>query len=255
MESKIIKFGAIIRSIEERTEGLCYDAVSQHLKKNDIHVIRNVYPFSNVVKQMMLLASVHSYDWYIGVDADIVLCNNWFNMINGFLYLNDIDSYYKIDFQLQDRFVNNTHIYGVHLYNGKYALDMLNALEKTKDTSKPEGNIRHRINAKFMNSTYGRIGYHGYEQYYRDIYRRFAIRSFRNKEDVKRYNLFKVHDDDNFVGFMGWHYGVQKGESVLKLLNAKNSKLASEFGYKEKSELTKSLGEFYEDRGKEDKSF
>lgn len=242
-----MRFGAIIRSFGERTKWLCHDSIINRLPEKNIHFIKNVFPFSEVVEQMIVLASEKGYDWYIGVDADIVLVPDWLKRIENTLReIKDIDSYYKIDFQLKDKFVNNTLIYGLHLYNGKYNKQMFDILKTTKNTSKPEGNIRHKINAKFINLVSGPIGYHGYEQYYRDIYSRFAIRSFRNVEDIQRYNLFEDKDEDNVVGYKGWKYGLKNKESILSLLDANNRITASKFGYKEKKDLLNiGLEEFY----------
>jgi hypothetical protein len=242
-----MKFGAIIRSVGERTEQLCFESVNSVLPKSNISVVKDVYPFSEAVKRMIVFAKERVYDWYIGVDADTVLVPNWLEMIESTLdNIRDIGFYYKLDFQLQDKFVRNKYIYGLHLYNGRYNDKMLKILEETKDTSKCEGNIRHKISAKFVNLNSGPIGYHGYEQYYREIYNRFAVRSFRNPEDRQRYNLFKVNDKDNSVGWEGWWYGLKNKDTVLRLLDARNKILSSEFGYKEKLPLKMELEEFYE---------
>jgi len=243
-----MKFGVIVRSICERTEQLCFKSIKLAVPQKDVYVIRNAFPFSEAVRQMLIVAKKKRYDFFVSVDADTVLAPNWLRVIRKTLQeITDIDLYYKLDFQLQDRFVTNTLIYGLHLYNGKYIDKMLKILSKTRDSSKPEGNIRHKIDAKFTNVASGHpIGYHGYEQYYREIYNRFAVRSFRNPEDRRRYKLFKVNDEDNSVGWKGWIYGLKHKDTVLNLLDARNKILSSEFGYKEKSKLEMELKEFYE---------
>lgn len=246
-----MKFGAVIRSSGERTEHLCIESVKGCLSDDVVHVIRGVTPFSETVKQMLLLSMKNKYDWYIGIDADVVLTPNWTDMVNtvleGKLSLEyPLNNYYKIEFQLQDKFVLDKYIFrGLHLYNSQYNQQMLNILERTKGSSKPEGNIRHKIGAKFFNVFLEYIGYHGYEQYYRDIFNRFVLRSLRNREDIDRYKLFKTNDEDNVMGRKGWDYGIAHKKEVLKVLDAKNKISISNTGYTEKVPLAMSLKEFY----------
>ena len=62
---KNIRFGVIIRSIEERTESLCYDSCVTFLPKDNIQIVRNIYPNFRAYIEMFRIAIDQKYDWYL----------------------------------------------------------------------------------------------------------------------------------------------------------------------------------------------
>ena len=68
-----MKFGIFIRSVGERTEKLCIEACKQSLDSSKIHLIKNYYPAHKAYAKMFRMADELGYDWYLGLDADVIL--------------------------------------------------------------------------------------------------------------------------------------------------------------------------------------
>lgn len=239
-----MKIGAIIRSVGERTERLCYESVAQYMPEKNIHIVKNMYPFAKAVGRMIDIAIEEKFTWFLGLDADVVLKPGWMSIANGYVLQEDIEQYYMLDFLLVDRFVKK-RIPGVHFYNGLFNMQMKEALAKVKDTNKPEGNIRHKIGApRFQTPEY--IGYHGFQQYYRDIYNRFVIRAGRNPEYIKKHSLFQgILDQEEMVGLAGWQYGCMYRDKIIRMLDARNKIDINVKRFEEIGEMDMSLEDFY----------
>jgi hypothetical protein len=234
-----VKIGCIIRSVGERTESLCVESAKQFLSEENVHLIRNVKPFSLAVKKMLDIAEDSEYDWYFGLDADIVLVEGWMDKVK--IVLEEMKGeYYRVDFPIYDRFLPTT-TYGVHFYDNRYTKEVKKILETTKSDNKPEGNIRHKMSAPCYNEPDLILGYHGYHQYYRDIFSRFALRYQRDRRYVRRYKIFDKMDKEKEIAKKGWEFA--KGNKI-DFNNAENRTL---YNGEEIGDLDLSLEEFYKE--------
>jgi len=220
-----MEFGVFIRSISERTEKLCIEACKQSMDFSRIHLIRNCYPAYKAYGKMFRMADKLGYDWYLGLDADVVLKKDWCKIaMDKIEEIKDRD-YFNFSFAIQDKFLGIIDR-GNHFYNGEYAKKALWILEnKTKHTLKSESyisryvskNMPEKKTVHFQNIV---IGYHGYEQYYKDIFYRFWLRRKRGDNVSKYKNLFKdnskiKNDKDFLVAKLGYEH---EPESIFKWL-------------------------------------
>jgi hypothetical protein len=216
-----MKIGCIIRSVGERTENLCIDSVEQYI--SDVNIIKNVSPFHKAVDQMFEYAAKQDWDWYIGLDADVILAPGWYDTLVN--YLTHLEgNVFRIDFQIKDKFVDPL-LWGVHVYNNTHTSLLRDVLKKTTHLNKPESAIVHqlRTHAKAINATGILLGYHGYHQYKKDIFNRFALRATRNPEWLEKYKLFKHYDEDTAIGKQGWKYG-RKNIKKIDFMDYNNKK-------------------------------
>jgi hypothetical protein len=200
-----MNIGCIIRSVGERTEKLCIDSVKRHLAEDSIHMIRNVKPFSSALDRMFEIAIENDYDWYFGLDADVILVKDWLDKLNTVVSNLDRDCY-RIDFPVKDRFLDKITYAGTHFYNHRFTREAQKMLERTRNDNKPEGNIRHLMSQKEHLEKDVCLGYHGFEQYRRDIFARFALRYKRDSRYVKRHRIFREMDEEKEVAKAGWEY-------------------------------------------------
>ena len=101
-----MNFGVFVRSIGERTERLCLEACYQCLPRENVHLLKDYYPSYNVYRAMFSGAKRHRYDWYMGLDADVILEPNWIQRVEEKIELLSAKSeVYKFTFKLHDRFV------------------------------------------------------------------------------------------------------------------------------------------------------
>jgi len=203
-----MKFGIFIRSVGERTENLCLQScLSSNIDREHIHIIKNFIPATKAYERMFHLANQFRYDYYLGIDADIILKNDWYEILSQTISKIHNDDYFVFSFYIIDKFLGRIDR-GNHFYFGKYthkALEVLNA--NTCNTLKPESYLVNFINAK--TDVFDEvIGYHGYEQYYQDIFYRFWLQYKRNHSDQIRIQLFVdkyANDNDYKVARAGWN--------------------------------------------------
>ena len=207
-----IRFGVIIRSIGERTEGLCYDSCLKAIPKEHIHIVKNYYPSYRAYIEMFRIAIDQQYDWYLALDADTVLCPNWLSLIADKISNYGDSKLFCFGHSVKDKFLG-TIDRGNHCYNGIYSKKAIDGVLKSiKHTLKPEGGIKYNIEGIYVKRFSEQlIGYHGYEQYYKDIYYRFWNRRRRKPSQElkklinKNLNNNQDYDRENEVGLLGWN--------------------------------------------------
>ena len=231
-----MNIGCIIRTVGERTVGLCFDSVRESLPEQDIHIVRNAKPFSSALDQMLDIVDENNYDWYWGLDADVVLKDGWYDDVQKYTHLDA----YRVDFPIIDRFVGK-EIYGSHFYNGKYTDEVREHLEVTRNTNKPEGNIRHKMSNPEVLAK-DTVGYHGFMQYHRDIFSRFALRYKRDKNFVRYHRIFKEMDSEKEVAQSGWEYAKKND---VDFMNSDNKSIYYSYYDKDIEPLEINLVEFY----------
>lgn len=203
-----MKFGVFIRSIGERTEDICYQAVNVWVPKENIHVIKNVSPSYLAFNEMFKQAKEQEYDWFVGLDADVVLSERWMDIIRReLLKMGDgKENMFKITFQVRDRITGEILNRGIHLYNGRFVNEALEGMEvvmqaakypmiyrligKKKFYVKPESSLagivreRYHLDARELSIL---MGVHGLEQYYHEIFRQFVTRRQRDETYLNTY--------------------------------------------------------------------
>jgi len=235
-------FGVIVRSTRERTEKLCIKSVGR--ETDDIAVLRNACPFAEAVRTMMKVAEIRKWDKYLAIDADVVLIKGWHKSIKE--RMDKVENFYKMIFLVVDRFIPENIYRGIHLYNSTFHGNIIMALSHTYYTSKPEGNMRHIISNPQI-ACKDILGYHGFEQWHKDIFNRFALRAIRNPEYIKKYKIFDGKLDlEHEIAKAGWEYGIKHKKEIGRVLDARQKIGIEQFGFKEIDSLKISLKEFYQ---------
>jgi len=161
---------------------------------------------------MFEIAIEKKYDWFLALDADTILSPDWLTTIANNINQYGSDDLFVFGHSVKDKFLDIIDR-GNHCYNGKYSSQALKVVKKSINTSlKPEGSIKNNIKNIHVRRFHKQIiGYHGYEQYYKDIYYRFWNRH-RRKPSKELINLIKNRlnanyktDKDCRVGLMGWN--------------------------------------------------
>ena len=75
------KLGIIITSVDEKLESQCIENFKT-INKNNIHLVKNVYPAIAAFKKVCEIAIMHKYDFIFNIDADVLLFNEWLDIIN-----------------------------------------------------------------------------------------------------------------------------------------------------------------------------
>ena len=107
-----MKLGIYIRSIGERTEKLCLESCRQCVPDKDIHLLKNYFPSYNVYKEMFKRAMKTDYDWFLGLDADVVLAPNWYEKIQKRLPRIEVEKVFQFLFPCMTLFMTRLFIAG-----------------------------------------------------------------------------------------------------------------------------------------------
>ena len=243
---KKLTIGAIIRTAGERTLKLCIDSVLQHILKKNIVTVMEA-PFTAAMKKCVEIAKRKGWDKYLMIDADLILTKNWRDIVEPFLG-KETYGVYEHDFDVQDRFIGKTQK-GIYLVNSKYDSLRMEMLEQTKDMTKPEGSIRHLMGKEGIDFSHAGddiIGYHGFNQYKKDIFNTFALRALRNKDYIERYKLFKGKlSKEERVARAGWKFGQSHPEMLKDFMDFTKKVDTEKMGWKEYDEVDYSLNMFY----------
>jgi hypothetical protein len=251
-----LKIGAIVRSVGERTEKLCLESLKMALPEKDVVLIKDVSPFLSTLKACYKAAIKRDFDWYLLVDADMVMTRGWYSLVTYLLQTkSDINKYWEFTFRLKDS-VEPKNIDAIHVVNGKYSEELLRSTGNVKNGLKPEGSVRDdmikRTGVKRL-ITKDVIAYHGFEQYLSDVYFRFYNRACRDPRYVEKRGLFKkLNTDDKKIGKKGWDYGVANRN--LRFLDSRDKTqschdLVEGLGFKERRHITYKLPTFYKKVG------
>lgn len=202
-----MKFGVVIRSIGEATEDACKQSVlNAGIDESKVFIVKNKYPAYNAYLEMFRIARKQNLDWFLAIDADVVLLPNWFDLIKqGIGRTKDLKRY-VLNFKIND-YISDAKMYrGIHVYNGKYINQCvffmkINAfLSKTKYFkklfnhryyTKPESSLdiyfsRCCVNRVLFENI---IGLHAYEQKDEEVVRQAIVRYSRDKYYVDNYAI------------------------------------------------------------------
>lgn len=211
-------FGVFIRSVGERTEQLCLESCRQCIPHENVRIIKNKFPAYNAFIEMFKQAKELDYEWYLGVDADIVLVPNWYEIALQKKKEMEKSEWFAFTVSVMDKFLGKIDR-GNHFYNGKHTEKSLEILKtKTKHMLKPESKIRHYVkhnNTRFNDLV---IGYHGYEQFFCDIFYRFWMQAKRDRKLEKKYLFLKKGSEDNVLEDIDFSIA-QKGWNIEKKKN------------------------------------
>lgn len=275
-----MNIGIYLRSIGERTETLCYESIAQHIPKENIHIIKNIYPSYKAFWKMFRHARKQKYDWFLGIDADVVLREDWLSVVQTALNTSVAKNTFRVQFEVFDkitqqklirgnnwynrRFLRKTYIYYalIYLCNLFFQVGWHLGLNKHIYT-KPESFLINMY-AYFESLPEIRftvpLGWHGYEQTYAEIFRQYALRKHREPLFAKNNKLSfldanqitqlqRNKDFERIAANLGWNNTklTQRNKHIdgREILNIEN--FLEKNKIQKKSKLIKNLATFYQE--------
>lgn len=222
----------IIRTVGERTTGLCHELIKKQIAEENIHIISET-PFTEAVRKTFEVGLRENRKWTFVVDADVLIRPGVIDEIVEYAETVD-ENVFEIEGKIIDKFVFslNPREAGNHLYRTVY---MNKALEFIPD---PLQSIRPETHVKDAMKTIGYpwqvidlfIGYHDYEQFYSDIYRKCFIQAKKHNGYVlqllPKWKKLSESDADFLIAAAGFEAGNKwQGQVAID----KNSDFTVEF--------------------------
>ena len=236
---------AIIRSANERTAAACYNLLGQQLPLENIVVILE-RPFSTALTKSYQVGIEHGLPWTLCIDADVLVTNK---AIDELLQLaQDTDeTWFSIQCKVLDKFFGGAAHAGNTLYRTSMLTSALEFIPSDKKSLRPETAVLRKMAGlgHSWKSIDQVIGIHGYEQYYRDIYRTMFVRSHKHRPyaDIllRHWRNHESSDDDFKAAALGLRDGLLFDGQVSLDVNAfppqKVSVLLDTYRLEEKSTL------------------
>jgi hypothetical protein len=232
----------IIRCCGERTEKKCIELAKQ---QGNVHIIR-AYPFGESLRKSYELAMTFRQKWIPMVDADVLLLDG--SLKKGIKFLNDNDkknNIFCLDGKTKDKIFLNTRRAGIHIYKRNLLKQAYPHIKNTK--LKPESYVRRTMASLGYPTVTGKLvfGYHDYEQYYCDLWRKAFAQSQKLARKIRRTSIRNkwkkraVHDEDFKVILAAHDQGrlYQKKIIIDRRIDYGAEKGLKELGIKEKKEL------------------
>ena len=194
-----------VRSVGERTTDLCLSKV-----KNPV-LIKDITPFSLALKKCFKEAIRLNEDYIICVDADVIpdehLCDYMLSAMK------KESNLYTMTVKMFDKFTNNVRTVGVHAYYVRNLHNVFLTLRECAKELRPESCIKHKMKGngyKVLKDNI-QLGLHGYEQYYKDIYRTILLWTKKHGKHEQRmleyWESMKNKDPDFRVALKAWKDG------------------------------------------------
>lgn len=190
----------IVRCCGERTEKKCIELAG---KQGTVHIIKT-RPFGECLRKSYELGiSFKNQDWVPMIDGDVILFDD--TIQQAIKYLNRLSKHevFCLDGKTKDKIFMTVRRAGIHIYNR----DLLaKGFLYIKDHEiKPESKVRHQMESKGFKTVLCPVifGYHDYEQYYRDLWRKAFAQSRKLARLINRTNMIKKwkdksHSDNDF---------------------------------------------------------
>jgi len=215
----------IIRSVGERTEGVCRSLVlEQHIPESAVFIV-NEKPFSQSMRRSFELGIEQARAWTLCVDADVLLRAN---AIADLLAIakKQPENVCEIQGYILDKFFGGPRQAGNHLYRTKLLPNVIRFIPKEGTNIRPE---THTLNAVRDDGYPWKqvqvlVGLHDFEQDFPDIFRKCFIQAHKHVHLtellVSVWRKLAADDMDYQVALKGFSRGVEYFDDVYIDVNS-----------------------------------
>lgn len=202
----------VVRFAGERTGALCVRLVTdQGLSATQVHTIREA-PFLAALRRSLEIGIAENRVWTLCVDADLLLRPGSIRTLIK-LASRSTENTSELQGFILDKFFGGPRPGGVHLYRTALLAKALELLPSGGMEIRPENYVLNRLRAEgfpYKVVPYV-VGLHDYEQYYKDIYRKTYVYSWKH---IHRTEFFSslwrpqaIDDPDYQVALRGFGAG------------------------------------------------
>ena len=209
----------VIRSVGERTENLCRELVAAQIAHRNIFLVREK-PFARAVQRTFQIGIDQGRPWTLAVDADTLLLPGVIRRLYACVENQDANLF-KAQGLVIDKFLSSPRAAGNHVYRTALLPRALNYIQDSVETIRPETFIlKNMVQQGFtVMQTDLVFGFHDFEQYYRDIFRKNFLQS---KKHIRQAKLIKTqwaqlaHNDyDYAIALSGYESGLSYRGTVI----------------------------------------
>jgi hypothetical protein len=233
----------IIRSAGERTEQLCKKLIiDQGVSPDNLFVVKEA-PFSAALKRSFELGIERDLKWTLCIDADVLLRPGAVKKMIALAEQQD-EKLCEIEGFILDKFAGGPRTGGIHLYRSSILLKALESIPPEGLDIRPENHTLDALAAKGYPCKVVQylVGIHGFEQYYRDIFRTCFVHAHKHLHLTELFLTIwrekAISDMDYVVALKGFASGVEHyGEVFIDTKQEIYEGLVAELQLQEKQSL------------------
>ena len=209
----------VIRSVGERTEQACIDAIrAQGIGVEEVSVVRES-PFVKALRSSFEIGLNAGRDWTFCVDADVILRPG---SVAGLLTLAQAAprNTFEVQGLMLDKFTIAIRAGGVHLYRTSLLEKALKLIPEAGEEIRPETFVLHRMQQQgypWTTRPYV-VGVHDFGQYFEDIYRKCYVHANKHllhiPELLPHWRSRATTDPDFQVAIEGLTHGLRESGAI-----------------------------------------
>jgi len=215
----------VIRSLGERTENVCYESVHRQVAEGvKIEVVKNEKPFSTALRKSLIKAVDMGAKWSCIVDADLILLSDAIPSLLKHAE-SSTEDVFRLNPKTYDKFLGFPTFGGPHLYKTKHLENALHHIPSDETSTRPETKMCRAMaqtGLTLLNSN-DVVAMHDYEQFYKDIYRKYVFRSVKMysiaRYLINRFYVMSFFDIDFNVALQGVLYGLNTYDGKMYNVN------------------------------------
>lgn len=212
-------FACIVRSVGERTTIQCMALLDEAFAGKVPIKLLQVQPFTEALRQTMLLGAELNKKWTLVLDADVLIQPD---ALIKFLALSRLANRnaFMLHASVCDKFFIKPRQAGNRLYRTEFMEKALESIPPEGKSYRPESELCNRMQAKgypiYRSDII--IGLHDYEQEYEDIFRKALLFGLKHKKSIA--NLLKfwninLHDQDYAAALEGLSITMDKNQPII----------------------------------------
>lgn len=215
----------IVRSVGERTEGLCCSLIKEQIPEDNIHLISEG-PFYKTLEATFKTALRENRKWTLCLDADVLIRPSFIKDIIEYAEGRPADVV-EINAVAIDKFLLSPREVGQRLYRTQALEQAILYVDAAKEEIRPETFIVNQLLKEGFHQD--RIdllvGIHDYEQSYKDIYRKIFVHTKKHQAagiaaDYKLWKQRQLYDNDYKVAVAAYEASLKYTGKVLITCNA-----------------------------------
>ncbi len=209
----------VIRSIGERTESLCRELVAAQIASRNIFVVRE-QPFARAVHKTFQIGIDENRMWTLAVDADTLLLPGVLQRLYECAEAQGVDLF-KVQGTVIDKFLSSPRVAGHHFYRTACLPAALRFIPDSVKDLRPETFVLKNMESQGCTVARAGIlaGFHDFEQYYCDIFRKSFLQSKKHARHValitSQWKHLACSDLDFALALAGYASGRHHRGSVL----------------------------------------
>lgn len=212
-------FACIVRSVGERTTNQCVALLEETFAGKAPIKLLQEQPFTEALRQTMLLGMEMGRKWTFVVDADVLVEPA---ALLKFLALAQLAkrNTFMLHAPVCDKFFMKPRQAGNRLYRTEFMEKALEFVPSEGESYRPESELCNRMQANgyLLYKSNIIIGLHDYEQDYEDIFRKALLFGFKHKKSINQLlDFWKMNqeDQDYAAALDGLNITMNKDEPVI----------------------------------------